>query len=301
MNEPAPIIYICYNRLNHIKKSINSIKKNKLSKKTKIIIFSDGPKNHREIKKIIQIRRYLKKITGFKSKKMFFRKKNFGTKKNVVMAINQVFKKSDRAIIIEDDLIVSQSFLHYMNFCLKNFRHNKQIWHINGWSYPFMKYSDNDINYMTSMNCWGWGTWRDRWSKLNMNENKFISSFSKKDIHRLNIYSSTEHWSQIIRNKNKTLSSWAIYWHASIFSQNGICVYPRFSLVKNIGFDGSGRMSSVHKYKSTIKQSFKNIRMNNNFGKDWNLINEEFKYYMRKKGILSKLLVYFKKIYFKVY
>ena len=70
MNDLAPIIFICYNRYDHVVRSLNSLKKNKLSKKSKIIIFSDGPIDQINKKKIDKIRKYLKKLNGFKSKKI---------------------------------------------------------------------------------------------------------------------------------------------------------------------------------------------------------------------------------------
>ena len=279
----APIVLITYNRYEHTVKCINSLKKNKLSKKSDLIIYSDGLKNHSEKDKLLKIRKYLRNIKGFKSKKIIERKKNFGTKKNIVNAINETFKKFNKIIVIEDDLILSKSFLYFMNFCLNNYKDKKKIWHINGWSYPFMKKSTNDINFLRSMNCWGWATWKNRWSKLSLNENKFISHFSNKEIHKFNIYSSFDHYNQLIRNKKKTLSSWAVYWHASIFFNNGLCIYPKYPLVKNIGFDGSGRMSSKHKYKSSIRNNFFYCKINNNIIKNNLLIDEEFDYYMRKK------------------
>ena len=29
--------------------------------------------------------------------------------------------------------------------------------------------------FIKNMNCWGWGTWRDRWKKLNLNQSFLIS------------------------------------------------------------------------------------------------------------------------------
>ena len=42
----APIVLITYNRYEHTVKCINSLKKNKLSKKSDLIIYSYGLKNH---------------------------------------------------------------------------------------------------------------------------------------------------------------------------------------------------------------------------------------------------------------
>ena len=188
-----------------------------------------------------------------------------------------------------------------MNLCLKTYKDERKIWHVNGWSYPFMKYSKNDINFLGSMNCWGWGTWKNRWSYLTLNEKYFISNFSNKKIHYFNIFSSMNHFEQIIRNKNKTLSSWAVFWHATIFKNNGICIYPKFSLVKNIGFDGSGRMSSRHKYKSNLNNNYMDFKLNSEIWKNKKLMNDEFNYFIKRKSIIGRILVYLKKFYFNIF
>ena len=301
MHDLAPIIFICYDRYDHVVRSLNSLKKNKLSKKSKIIIFADAPINQKNKKKTDRIKLYLKKLNGFKSKKIVFRKQNFGTKKNITDAVSQVLKKFNKVIVIEDDLILSKFFLDYMNLCLKTYKDKRKIWHVNGWSYPFMKYSKNDINFLGSMNCWGWGTWKNRWSYLTLNEKYFISNFSNKNIHHFNILSSMNHFEQIIRNKNKTLSSWAVFWHATIFKNNGICIYPKFPLVKNIGFDGSGRMSSRHKYKSNLNNNYMDFKLNSEICKNKKLMNDEFNYFIKRKSIIGRLLVYLKKFYFNIF
>ena len=297
MHDLAPIIFICYNRYDHVVRSLNSLKKNKLSKKSKIIIFADAPTDLINKKKTDKIKIYLKKLNGFKSKKIIFRKKNLGTKQNIVNAVSQVLKKFNKVIVIEDDLLLSKFFLDYMNLCLKNYKDEKRIWHINGWSYPFMKNSKNDINFLGSMNCWGWGTWKNRWSFLTLNEKYLISNFSNKNIHNFNISSSMNHFEQILRNQKKTLSSWAVFWHATIFKNNGICIYPKYSLVKNIGFDGSGRMSSRHKYKSNLNNNYKDFKLNSEIFKNKKLMNAEFNYYIKRKSIIGRMIVYLKKFY----
>ena len=92
-----------------------------------------------------------------------------------------------------------------------------------------------------------------------------------------------------------------MYWHASIFAKEGICIYPKHSLVKNIGFDGSGRMSSKDKYTSILKQNVEHFKINYEIAKNINLIDDEFNYYIKRKSIIGKLLVYFKKIYFIIF
>jgi|TARA_Y100000389_G_scaffold204658_1_gene258677 hypothetical protein len=301
MKHLAPIAFICYNRYDHLTKSLKSLKRNKLAKNSKIYIFSDGPKNSDDIKKINKIRSYLKKLKGFKSKTYFFRKKNMGNKLNIVSSVNEVLKKNSKIIVVEDDLVVSGSFLFFMNNCLNYYSDQKKIWHINGWSYPFLRNNKDDIIFLKSMNCWGWATWKNRWNKISLNEEKYISIFSKKMIHNFDIESSTNNWSQMIRNKKKLLNTWAVFWHATIFSHNGITIYPKFSLVKNIGTDGSSRMAKTDEFKTTFKDNFTQFKLNNNIDVKRKFRESEFNHFLKKNKFRRKIFVYLKKFWFNSY
>ena len=70
MNKLAPIIFICYNRYKHTAKSLQALKKNKLAKKSKIFIFSDAALKDKgqDLKKILKIRKFIKKLRGLKQK-----------------------------------------------------------------------------------------------------------------------------------------------------------------------------------------------------------------------------------------
>ena len=100
----SPIAFFAYNRPYHTIKSLESLKKNKLSKKSNIIIFIDGPKNDFDDKeKVDAVKKIINKVNGFKSKKIFLRKKNYGLSKNFISGISQVLKSYQKVIVLEDD------------------------------------------------------------------------------------------------------------------------------------------------------------------------------------------------------
>ena len=113
--ELAPIALFVYNRIDHLKKTIKSLKKNKLSIKSDLIIFSDYAKNNENIKNILEVRKYIKKLKGFKKIKIYERDKNFGLSKNIISGVSIVLKKYKNIIVIEDDLILDKFFLDFMN------------------------------------------------------------------------------------------------------------------------------------------------------------------------------------------
>ena len=91
-----------------------------------------------------------------------------------------------------------------MNKALNKFKSNKKVWHINSWNYDFGKLDSQSNTYFTRlMNCWGWGTWSDRWKHYNKNTQKILNNFSSQDIFRFNMNNKINYWSQILRNKSE--------------------------------------------------------------------------------------------------
>ena len=222
MKNLAPIIVFTYNRLNHLKFCINSLKKNKLCKESKVYIFSDGPKNNSDKLKVKKIRDYIKRVKGFKKKIIIERKKNFGLAKNIINGVTNTIKKEKKAIILEDDLIVNSYFLKFMNSSLNRYEKTKKIWHISGWNYNIKINKDYDCYLTRGMNCWGWGTWHDRWKYFEKKPEKIVKRWDKNKIKRFNFNNSINFYSQILRNYNNQLNSWAIFWYATIFSRNNL-------------------------------------------------------------------------------
>ena len=235
MKKLAPIILFTYLRLDTLKKCIASLKRNELSKFSKIYIFSDGPKNSKEINKIKLVRKYLKKIKGFKKKEIFYRRKNYGLANNIIMGVTQIFKKEKKLIVLEDDLIFSKNFLYFMNQALYLYENKNRVFHISGWNYNMEMKLVEDSYFTRGMNCWGWATWKNRWRYFEKKPQKIINQWTKKKIKHFNFENTFNFFSQITRNNNKSLNSWAIFWYATIFDKNKLCLNPKISLTQNIG------------------------------------------------------------------
>ena len=182
-----------------------------------------------------------------------------------------------------------------MNEALVKFKNFKRVWHISAWNYDIKENNyEKDAFFITNMNCWGWGTWKDRWIKLNTKSKYYIKKFGNKDKYKFNLDGSFENFSQIIRNHNKTLSSWAIFWNATIFLNKGLCLNPIKSLTLNIGQDLSGT--------NTINSQLSNRSLNNkkkfnfppNIVEDFKMRKEIIDHLRKKKNnFLNKILRYF--------
>lgn len=252
----APIVIFTYKKFFSLKKLIQSLKKNKTYKHHKLYIFSDAPKKKNEIKKIKRVRNYISKIKGFKKKKIISRKKNFGLALNITSGISEVLKKEKLAIFLEDDLIVSKNFLNYMNSNLSKYEKNNKVWHVSGFNFN-LKINSQETQFFTRVaNCWGWATWSNRWKYFKKNPDEILNKWSKKKIEEFNFDDTYNFFSQIQRNQNKTLNSWAIFWYSTIFNKSGLCINPIKSMTKNIGIGKSA--TNTNKIEKILNSSVNN-------------------------------------------
>jgi len=257
----APIAFFVYNRFATTKEVLNSLKVNNLSKYSTIYIFSDGPKNKKDIIKIESIRRYLKKITFFKKIIFKFRNKNLGLSKSFISGIDYVLSKEKSIIVLEDDNIVGKYFLEYMNDALNMYKKNNKVSSVSGYVYPITsKEEKNETFFIRGADCWGWGTWRRSWLKFEKDGKVLKNKIIKKKLAYDFNFSGSIDFLQMLQNQiDEKIDSWAIRWVASNYLQNKLILYPNKSLVQNIGNKGAG----THKLKT------------NKY--DVNLFNDKFK------------------------
>ena len=237
----APIVIFAYNRPEKLKQLLVSLEKNLDFKKSDLIFYIDNIKNDYDQvnnQKVIEI---ANNNYSAKSVVINVNKENLGLKQNIISGINKTFENYESAIFLEDDLIVSNHFLNYMNTALKLYDNNPKVFHISGYNFPNFRVNSNSSYFTKVMNCWGWATWKTKWEKNQNFTKNNISNLNNKNRRKFNILGLEKDFeSQLIRNENNELETWAIFWYQHIFLENGYCLHPKSSMVQNTGMDGSG-------------------------------------------------------------
>ena len=255
----SPIALFVYNRPEHTKLTIEALQNNVLATDSDIIIFSDAAKNDEQIKPVYQVRDYLKKVDGFKSISIVEREFNSGLARSIIDGVTSVVNKYGKVIVLEDDLVTSPYFLQYMNDGLDLYEVNEDVASIHGYVYPISGLPETF--FMRGADCWGWATWKNRWATFETDGAKLLDELNRRNLSKRfdfnGAYGFTKMLIDQIVGKN---DSWAIRWHASAFLQNKFTLYPRKSLVLNIGHDGSGEHCGVTSvFHSDIERSAINV------------------------------------------
>jgi hypothetical protein len=240
----APIVLFVYNRLWCTQQTIEALQKNELASESELFIYTDGEKNEKVSDQVSEVRNYIKEVGGFKKVTIIERDKNWGLANSIIDGVTQTVNKYGRVIVLEDDLVTSPFFLRYMNDALEFYKNEEKVMHISGWNYPIEINTLNDVFLWRVMNCWGWATWANNWQYFEKDTDKLINEFTKEDIYKFSLDGTVNFWKQVLLNKKGKTDTWAIYWYASIFKQNGLCLNPVQSFVQNIGHDNSGENCS---------------------------------------------------------
>lgn len=236
----APVVIFAYNRKEHLRRTIESLINNSRAKETDLIIYGDGPRDLEDEKPVHEVRELIDSISGFKKITRFFCDQNIGLAQSIVTGMGYILSRFEKAIIVEDDLIVSPFYLQFMNEALEKYKDDERVGSICAYFYP-IKGKLPETFFLREADCWGWATWRRSWKLFNPDGSALLSAIEREgkqdDFDVRGSYPYTQMLRDQITGKN---NSWAIRWQASLFLADKLTLYPGRSLVQNIGFDGSG-------------------------------------------------------------
>ena len=221
MSRYAPLVIFCYRR--KIDGLINSLLKNQEAKDTELFIFSDGFKTKADKKDVVNLRRNLKKIRGFKS-----------------------------LHIIESD----------KNKSLSLYQNKTDIWSVSGYSPAIPQLIDykKEVYLSLRSSSWGWATWADRWKKVDWSISDF--KVLKKNKEKIMFFEQggNDLFKMLELQYLGKIDSWAVRWCYSQFLNSSYSVTPKISMTHNNGFsDGYGVHNSGKSDRWHVKIADTNV------------------------------------------
>lgn len=239
MSYRIPILYVCFKRPNAVRQSFESIRN---IQPEKLYIVSDGPREgvEGEAELVAECRDIITDSINWECElHTDFRKENRGCGPGMFEAINWLFSNEEMGIVLEDDCVVQDSFFRFMEEMLIKYKDNQRIGLVAGfngiankihipWSYCFSRYKAT----------WGWASWRRAWANMDY-DMKWREDNSGESVYYNMGYKAKDisYWkfrTKLI-DKNE-VSAWDWQWFFSMACQNQLTIFPKVSLVSNIGF-----------------------------------------------------------------
>ena len=264
-----------YNRPSHLRRVLISLENNNIKQAT---IFLDGPKNQKDI--VIQKEIFfMVNQNPFIELKLIKSKKNVGLAKAIMNGVKYLLKKHKNIIIIEDDCVPRGEFFKFILNIIQTSYYKKNLNPICGYQFPEIQKLNKKNLHSVFLNYflpWGWCInsvyWKNYLNYLKSKKNFKIDDEIIKKINNL--------------AKGKPKSIWSKNFIKFNLINKKKIIFPTISLIKNIGFDGSGVNSKVtNKLSTEYVKTKKTLKFNEIF------FNEELE--KNQKIILNKRLRYF--------
>jgi len=234
----APIAIFAFRRPEHTARLIRSLLANPEARASRIYAFCDGARRQEDAPLVARTRQVIAEA-GLPHLELIERPANLGLARNVIDGVSRLCADAGRAIVLEDDLILSPTFLRYVNEALDRYRDEPRVFHVSGFMYPVRHEAPHDALFLPFISSWGWGTWARAWQAFDPGAQGAREVLADRALRRRFDLDGCYGFSRMLRRQLAGQSdSWAIRWYLSVFQRGGLSVFPRRSLVENGGFDG---------------------------------------------------------------
>jgi hypothetical protein len=243
---------LVYNRPEHTRKVLDGLKENDIDH---LYVFADGPDENADREKISATREVVRDIE-FCEVELYEADNNLGLQNSWKRAYDTIFELHEKAIMLEDDCVPSNDFIHYMQSCLDRYESEERVMNVHGYTPPIDIPSsyEYDVYFTWRSGSWGQGTWKSAWEELD--RDPAILSHIKQDS-TLRQRVERAGWDLVPMLKkelNDEIDSIGVWWSLTLVMNNGVSVNPVESRIMNIGHDGSGtHSSSTDRFKTDMK------------------------------------------------
>lgn len=237
------VAMIFFNRPDCFEKVFNAVAAQRPSR---LYLIQDGPRANRpkDRDNIDKCRDLIKNIDWDCQVTKMFSDTNLGCGKRIFSGLTEVFKKEEFAVIIEDDIVIGDSFLPFCKQMDERYRNDERIGQISGMNHLGV-YEDCPYDYFFA-SCggaiWGWATWRRVWETLDWELNVMSSPYYQRCLNNANLPDGRgrEFCKRALAMRNKVLGGgaptiWSLHFSLYRALSNVINIVPKYNLTSNIG------------------------------------------------------------------
>jgi hypothetical protein len=236
----APIAVFAYNRPAHVARALRALARCPELAASPVTVYCDGPKSPEGREKTDATRKTVREVAP-RHAKIVEREENLGLARSIRTGVGELCAEHGRVIVLEDDLEVSATFLAFMNAALERYADEPRVMQVSGYMYPVETRGADDALLYPGTSCWGWAVWKRAWDALGTGAATYAKLERDPALRaRFDLDDAYPYFAMLQQQHRGEVDSWGIGWYLDVFAADGLCLYPRTSLVANRGHDGSG-------------------------------------------------------------
>jgi hypothetical protein len=237
----TPLAVFTYNRPDHVERMFTALARCRRLDECAVHIYCDGPKRPEHQPAIDASRAVVRQWADRLDAQVIERSENLGAGGSIPAGVTELCAQYSEVIVLEDDHIVSPDFLVYMLHALDRYRDEPRVYQIAGYTFQIDVPMREDAFFMPMVTSWGWATWQRAWSIYDWDASGasgFLADAANR--RRFDLDNSFPYARMLQDHLDGKSDAWDIQWWYAVYQKKGLALYPKHSLVDNIGFDGSG-------------------------------------------------------------
>ncbi|WP_289225542.1 hemolysin activation protein, partial [Bacteroides acidifaciens] len=260
------VAMIFFNRPDTLKTVFESVRE---AQPSKLYLIQDGARANRpkDVENVAKCREVVSNIDWECEVVHDYSDINLGCGKRIFTGLSNVFMHEEYAAIVEDDIVIGESFLPFCKEMCERYKDDQRIHMISGMNHLGV-YEECPYDYFFSQGggaIWGWATWARCWNELDWNmeavSNNYIVNCLKNGNTPNNVSKVIAERALVIRQgilKGVSPTFWSLHFGLYGYLGSRLNIVPKYNLISNIGLTGDSAHAtdSVNKLVKRIRVVF---------------------------------------------
>jgi GT2 family glycosyltransferase len=236
-----PLALFTYNRPAHTAATLKALSACKGRESFTFFFFSDAPRHSEDRESVEAVRRLLRDQAPLFDAEVIEQSTNQGLARSIVGGVDRLCASHGWVVVLEDDLLVEPSFLEFMAEALVYYEHRSTVMQVGATTLAPPQRQTSGAFLLPVTSTWGWGTWQRAWKSFSWTPQGWPQCADDADwLSVFQLGGAADYVAMLEDRLAGRNDSWGILWWYAVSRARGKVVYPSRSLVRNIGFDGTG-------------------------------------------------------------
>lgn len=239
------VLMLFHARADHFSHVWDEVRK---ARPSRLFLYQDGPRGERDMAGIMACRELVRdeNIDWECEVHRNYQERNYGCDPSGFMSQQWAFSLTDKCIVLEDDVVPSQSFFPFCKEMLDRYENDPRITMIAGFNTDETTPMETSYFFTRAFSIWGWASWA---RVINNRDGKygFVTNPEQFDMlqKKAILYNQRKDMTGLAQKRAATGVPYFefIFW-AYMMLHDGMAIMPRVNMISNIGLDGGTHYST---------------------------------------------------------